>query len=209
MPTGVYDRKLSKERKTNQRLDITGQRFGRLVAVAPGKKYEKEYEDNKSSTYYWLFKCDCGEEKEILVASVTRKSHPTRSCGCLKRVRTEHLGSQEKVNFIRSGLRNLWLKWPPRYHVKAAAKVAYGIYLCEGYERDSHEVRAKEVQIDHREPVGELTDWDTMIEKLFCPASNLQVLCKECHTKKTAIERSLAAEARNIKKEETNEIQSI
>ena len=192
---------LSREKSSNQRLDITGQRFGKLVAIRPVRKYEKDYAKNRSSTYYWLFKCDCGEEKEIMLSNVTRKTEATQSCGCLRRVRTEHLGSKEKVNFIRSGLRNLWLKWPPRYYVKAAAKVAYGTYLCEGYETEPHEVRAKEVQIDHREPVGEVYDWNVVIEKLFCPASNLQVLCKSCHNKKTALERSLAALARKEKKE--------
>lgn len=47
--------------------ELTGQRFGRLTAVKPvgmGK---------------WLWRCDCGNEKEILVASVKRGK--TLSCG--------------------------------------------------------------------------------------------------------------------------------
>lgn len=196
MPTGVYDRKLSKQKEANSRLDITGERFGRLVALYPTKPYGKP---GKTQSYYWMFRCDCGTEKEIMLSSVRRTTQPSRSCGCAKRVATEHLGSKEKVNFIRSGLRSLWLKWPPRYHAKVAAKVRHGIYLCAGYETEPHEVRAKEIQVDHIEPIGELKDWDSHIEKMFCPASNLQVLCKDCHNKKTKNERTLRS---NNKKEQ-------
>lgn len=50
-------------------IDITGQRFGRLVAV--------RYVGNKK----WLFKCDCGKEKVIARKSVI--SGDSKSCGCL------------------------------------------------------------------------------------------------------------------------------
>lgn len=53
--------------------DITGKRFGRLVAISfiPCK--------GKSSKY--LFRCDCGNEKVIFAYSVIRGL--TKSCGCL------------------------------------------------------------------------------------------------------------------------------
>lgn len=49
--------------------DITGERFGRLVAL----KYV-----GKSR---WLCRCDCGKEKEIALRSLV--TGRTRSCGCL------------------------------------------------------------------------------------------------------------------------------
>lgn len=52
-------------------IDITGQRFGRLVAV--------EYVGNKK----WLFQCDCGNTKIICKKSVINGD--TKSCGCLAR----------------------------------------------------------------------------------------------------------------------------
>lgn len=52
--------------------DITGQRFGNLVAI---KKVEK-----KKNRTFWLFKCDCGNEKEINKSSVL--SGRSKSCGC-------------------------------------------------------------------------------------------------------------------------------
>lgn len=38
-------------------LDITNQRFGKLVAIQKAP--------SKSGKTYWLCKCDCGNEKEI------------------------------------------------------------------------------------------------------------------------------------------------
>jgi hypothetical protein len=33
------------------------------------------------------------------------------------------------------------------------------------------------------------TSWDDFIERLYCGKENLQVLCKECHDKKTLKEK--------------------
>ena len=53
--------------------DLTGQRFGKLVAIRPTRK-------NKCRQVYWLCKCDCGNEVEVLGVSLT--SGQTKSCGC-------------------------------------------------------------------------------------------------------------------------------
>lgn len=179
------------QQKNSNRLDITDQRFGKLVAIKPTRKYT-----NKGSTYYWLFKCDCGNEKEILISNVTRKTQPTRSCGCARRVATSHLGSTERVSFLRNGLRKLWLKWPPRYHTIAAAKVERGKYMCAGYETDAHIVARKEIHVDHIVPLGEWETWDDMIAHLFCSSDKLQILCKNCHSRKSANETTSRADER-------------
>jgi hypothetical protein len=57
----------------NYHKDITGQKFNRLTAVKFIRK-EKTY-------YYWLFKCDCGNEKIIRKDIV--KCGASKSCGCL------------------------------------------------------------------------------------------------------------------------------
>lgn len=54
-------------------LDITGQRFGRLVALKVVDKPDRQ-------GTYWLCKCDCGKEKAIHVSSLRRGA--TTSCGC-------------------------------------------------------------------------------------------------------------------------------
>ena len=67
-------------------IDISGQRFGRLIAI--------EYIGHKG----WLCKCDCGGEK-IAVGSNLRGGR-TKSCGCLARetARSNGKNSREKVS---------------------------------------------------------------------------------------------------------------
>lgn len=59
-----------------KRYDLTGQRFGRLVAIRPG-------EPNKWGASTWVCLCDCGTEKVTDAAGMRRGV--IKSCGCLKR----------------------------------------------------------------------------------------------------------------------------
>ena len=65
--------------RKNKIIDLTGQRFGKLIAI---RKYEKE---NKTSdrSCLWFCKCDCGNET-IVKGSSLRNGY-TKSCGCLKK----------------------------------------------------------------------------------------------------------------------------
>jgi len=40
-----------------------------------------------SGNYYWWFKCDCGDVKEILPSNVVKKKSGIKSCGCLLKSR--------------------------------------------------------------------------------------------------------------------------
>lgn len=53
-------------------LDITGQRFGKLVALSRAP--------SRSGKTYWLCQCDCGNQKEIQTCHLTGEQ--TKSCGC-------------------------------------------------------------------------------------------------------------------------------
>lgn len=53
-----------------------GDKHGRLTAV-------KFHHRNKWSNQYWIFKCDCGEERVLFIGSV--KNNITKSCGCLNK----------------------------------------------------------------------------------------------------------------------------
>lgn len=55
-------------------LDITGQRFGKLVAIKPTDKR------NSVGNIIWQFQCDCGNLHEANTGSV--KHSKTKSCGC-------------------------------------------------------------------------------------------------------------------------------
>ena len=60
------------------RRDLTGQRFGRLVALENTGRM-----DEKTACYLWRCRCDCGNTVEVPVTALT---HGTRkSCGCLNR----------------------------------------------------------------------------------------------------------------------------
>jgi hypothetical protein len=57
-------------------IDLTGQRFGKLMVIELAKKPE----GNKNSSSFWLCRCDCGKEKVIDGHSLRRGS--SKSCGC-------------------------------------------------------------------------------------------------------------------------------
>jgi hypothetical protein len=56
--------------------DQVGRRFGRLVVVAL-----VEQDASKENNHLWMFKCDCGNEKQARIKSV--RSGKTSSCGCV------------------------------------------------------------------------------------------------------------------------------
>lgn len=56
-------------------IDLSGQRFGRLIAV-------KRVEDKRQGTF-WLCKCDCGGTK--IAETRNLRKGLTQSCGCLHR----------------------------------------------------------------------------------------------------------------------------
>lgn len=98
--------------------------------------------------------------------------------------------------FITSALRNAFRRWQPKSDVlgdaftrvkknKASGRQAKH-YRCAKCRRDFPQ---KQVQVDHKEPIGTFQSWDVFVEKLFCEKENLQVLCKPCHNKKTKKER--------------------
>ena len=97
--------------------------------------------------------------------------------------------------FIKSALRTASNKWPPKFTVKKRAWVERGKYRCSGYEQPPHIVPAKEIVIDHIDPVicpeKGFVSWDDTIERMFCEESGLQALCKDCHKRKTIYERTI------------------
>ncbi|MBP5422456.1 MAG: hypothetical protein J6Y78_08465 [Paludibacteraceae bacterium] len=56
-------------------IDLTGQRFGKLVVL----EQDKSINDNKHSR--WICKCDCGNTKSVI--SYSLRKGITKSCGCI------------------------------------------------------------------------------------------------------------------------------
>ena len=68
-----------------QRNDLTGQRFGRLIALYP-------IEARRDKCVVWMCQCDCGTRKEIPSSDLTRNR--VKSCGCLKRMAKDISGER-------------------------------------------------------------------------------------------------------------------
>ncbi len=64
------------KRKTRNK-DFTGEKFGRLLVLRKGKS-----KTTRGATL-WLCRCNCGNEKELLVGNLV--AGKIKSCGCLRR----------------------------------------------------------------------------------------------------------------------------
>lgn len=73
---GCLSKELASLRNKNKNIhDLTNQRFGLLVVVAPT-------DERKNGSVVWKCKCDCGNE--ALVSSKNLVHGDTKSCGCLR-----------------------------------------------------------------------------------------------------------------------------
>lgn len=66
--------------------DLTGMRFGILVAIRPIRKNGRSC---------WICKCDCDREKEVMTNNLKRGN--TRSCGCLYRYPDRKLAAKHSL----------------------------------------------------------------------------------------------------------------
>lgn len=79
------------------RKDITGVRFGRLVALEPSHK-------NKKGEWFWLCKCDCGEE--VVARTSHLNSGGTQSCGCYNKEKSvTHGGCQTRLYGVYNNIK--------------------------------------------------------------------------------------------------------
>jgi 5-methylcytosine-specific restriction endonuclease McrA len=119
---------------------------------------------------------------------------------CSLTIKNRNGGTQTESQFfsgLRSALRRHYRYWKPLIAAKYKArreykgggrqKWEYQCNSCDGWFPD------KQVEVDHIIPVGSLKTFDDLIpfiERLIPEDSDsFQVLCKECHKKKTAKER--------------------
>ena len=79
----------------NTMKDLTGQRFGKLVAMEPFKK-------SGDHEFWWRCKCDCGKICEVIASSLTQGF--THSCGCLKQsvgeLKIEQLLKDNNITYL-------------------------------------------------------------------------------------------------------------
>lgn len=98
-------------------------------------------------------------------------------------------------SFVAGALRQASNRWPPKFTVRKAAWIERGVYECAGYKRSPHPIPAKDVKVDHIDPVVDpavgFVNWDQYIERLFVEIEKLQVLCETCHNHKSKDEKEI------------------
>lgn len=113
-------------------IDLTGQRFGRLVAL-------KQVARGPDGRIRWLCRCDCGTERITMAKSLRQRA--TRSCGCLLRERTvERCTIHGHSARSRTRTYRSWREAKTRcFNPKAARFKLYGgrgITMCEEWKND-------------------------------------------------------------------------
>jgi len=105
-------------------------------------------------------------------------------------------------DWLRKELRRIAYKWKPRKTAYVNARVSRGKYRC-AYCGELF--GPKDIQLDHIKPVIDpqtgFVDWNTYIERLFCPLENYQALCKPCHKIKSENENKIRREVKRNGKE--------
>lgn len=93
-------------------------------------------------------------------------------------------------SFIISTLRRASYRWVGRTQALRAARIERGLYQCNSCKSS---FKNKEIRLDHILPIIPVEtgfiSWDDYINRLFCDASSMQVLCLTCHDSKTNIEK--------------------
>ena len=107
-------------------IDLTGQRFGRLVVIERAENII--YNDGRTRVQ-WLCQCDChGPNSLVIVSSDHLRSGHTKSCGCLNDGHPKH-------NAARTTLYRKWASMLQRcYNPNSQAYENYGgrgITVCD------------------------------------------------------------------------------
>lgn len=77
---------------SRNKIEIVGERFGRLVVVSESK-------NGTSKHRKVIVVCDCGVQKEVYASNLLKSNTPTRSCGCLDAERKTTHGMSYHVAF--------------------------------------------------------------------------------------------------------------
>ena len=123
---GCYHKE--KAKANNHKIDISGKRFGRLIAIKP-------VQNSKNGDAKWKCKCDCGNETNVKYQHL--KSGEIKSCGCWKEAPKKHgmttKGERPRIYGIWVGMKqrctNPNVEKYPRYGGR-------GIKVCPEWEED-------------------------------------------------------------------------
>ena len=160
---------LRKEILSRPKINLLGQRFGKLLVVARAA-------NRGNQIHYWEVLCDCGSRKVVCGRNLLTKS--TRSCGC---------NSKTAISiFAKTRIGSLNPNWNPRLTQKDRDRNRLGTPTQKRWAASSQQVRRRDhatclvcgapnsTHVHHLEP------WATYRDLRYNPA-NLVTLCKECH----------------------------
>jgi len=119
--------------------DLTGQRFGRLVAL-------KVVGRHANHSLLWLCNCDCGTQIERTSASLCKRTDVVSSCGCyLTEISRERLAGQTPWNKGTRystkpeghvyGNRRAWAKAVKREHGEACERCGWAEAACDVHHK--------------------------------------------------------------------------
>lgn len=113
--------------KKERLIDLTGQRFGRLVVI-------EQYKSLNGHTR-WLCQCDCGEK--TIVHGNSLKSGNTKSCGCISLENKQSYGTHK---MSKTAIFHVWLTMKQRCNNPNSKSFnqygARGISVCKEWEDD-------------------------------------------------------------------------
>jgi len=152
--------------------DITGKRFGRLIAIRVVNK--------RNGGYIWECICDCG--KVVNVAGNKLSFGHTKSCGCL--LRDISSKRMKKLNKKQKGSNHP--KWNPNKtdedRKKKPKEFKIAIWRNKVYKRDLYSCQKCGDNKGHNLNSHHIYSWDKH-PNLRHTVSNGITLCKECHKK--------------------------
>lgn len=116
-------------------IDLTGQRFGRLVVVSRAEDKETKKKEIKQHSKFWVCQCDCGNT--IIVSTIHLKDGHTKSCGCWHDENSKTVGRTHGMAHTRlHGVWNSMLRrcYNPK-NLKYKNYGARGITVCEEWKQ--------------------------------------------------------------------------
>lgn len=85
------------------RLDLTGQRYGRYVAVEPDDRRRGKWRT------HWICRCDCGRMSSVSVQNL--RSGNSKSCGCARPKPSAYGTMRRVVSMRRHSAKKRGLEW--------------------------------------------------------------------------------------------------
>ena len=118
-------------------IDLTGQRFGKLVVV---KRAENHVSPNGFQKVQWLCQCDCGNM--TIVSGGNLRNGTTKSCGCLKvesgkTANLKHgcirVGNKDRLYGVWAGMKQRCYNPKHEFYHRYGAR---GINVCDEWLND-------------------------------------------------------------------------